>query len=153
MASQLLLMHPGRCGSHTDKSGCSSTVFLVQQKASCLQSVEGRVNARFPEQLQAKTEKPEILGDSLTSFLTKCHEGLEANKRQRNKPGCCCKAFIEGRRKEDTKQQSTLPPTPSPAPQAPPPTGDGEGQIRGFNGRGSEPFARGAGGRQALSCG
>lgn len=85
-------------------------------------------------------------------ILTKCHKGLEANKRQQNKRGCCCKAFIEGRRKDDTKQQSTMPPQPT-SPSSPDlQRGDEEGQIRGFNGRGSEPFAPGGGGRRALSC-
>lgn len=70
-------------------------------------------------------------------ILTKCHKGLEANKGQRDKRGCCCKAFIEGRRKEETKNNSRLHrPTPS-SPDLQ--RGDEEGQIRGFNGRGSEP--------------
>lgn len=71
-----------------------------------------QVNGRFPEQLQAKTESQRF-SEILSHHFNKVPRGAGSKQKATNKRGCCCKAFIEGKRKEDTTQQSTTGPQPT----------------------------------------
>lgn len=105
---------------------------------------EAQVNGRFPEQLRAKTESQRF-SEILSHHFNKVPPEAGSKQKATNKRGCCCKAFIEGKRKEDTTQQSTAASAPSPLHSLG--TTGGCGQIRGFNGLRPESW------RPALSCG
>lgn len=122
---------------HTDKI---SPLLLLQCVSPQQRASDSRRRGGSMEGFRSSCRRRPRAGDSLRFshiILTKCHEGLEANKRQRNKRGCCCKAFIEGRRKgryKTTVDYST--PTPHPSSATPhPPSPPSPDLQRGERGR------------------
>lgn len=134
---------------HTDKSrhSCSYRASFCSRRPPTVGGGEGQWKVS-----RAAAGEDRKARDSLRFshiILTKCHKGLEANKKATKQTGAAVAKHLlrEGERKIQNNSRLCHPNAPTPSsPDLQ--RGDGEGQIRGFNSRGSEPFAVGAGGRR-----